>query len=71
MKFIAPTKTSGIWGPEFDALMVDLIKQGKRGARMQTWYCHEDKEFHILVGKVGCGTCSAYERRVGLDTILS
>lgn len=67
---VPPAKSSSVWGLEFDTLMEDLIKQGKP-ARMQTWYCYEDKEFHVLVGKVGCSTCGHYERRVELDLILS
>lgn len=59
-------KTSG-FGIEFDEAMKALKDKGKPQARMQTWYCPEDKGFHVLVGKVGCATCHHYEIRVELD----
>lgn len=55
-------------GPDFDAAMKALKDAGKPAARMQTWRCPEDKAFHVLVGKVGCGTCRFYEIRVELFT---
>ena len=60
-KFVSP------WGPDFEAVAKELKDKGKPAGRMQTWLCHEDKLSHVLVGKVGCGTCRHYEVRVELD----
>ena len=60
-------------GPEFDAAMKALKEKGKPQGRMQTWFCAECSRvqsknvFHVLVGRVGCGTCGHYEKRVELD----
>jgi len=60
-------KQVSVWGEEFEAVAKALKDKGKPQGRMQTWYCHEDKGFHNLLGKVGCGTCAFYEERVELD----
>jgi len=63
----APAPKVSSRGAVFDTAMKVLKEIGKAQGRMQTWYCPEDKAFHVLVGKVGCATCALYEVRVELD----
>lgn len=59
-------KQPSVWGLEFEATMKALKLEGKPAGRMQTWFCPEDKIFHVLTGTPDCTTCSFYESRVEL-----